>query len=110
MAALQDKAGSYVTPTSHAGELALSARVVKVKELDTSVLDPSAAGAYPITTYSWMFLYPHYANPAKGKAMREYAEWILSQQAQNYGAQLGYLPLSADVTALGREALAGLVY
>jgi len=110
MAALQNKAGSYVTPTSHAGELALSGRVAKVKELDASVLDPAASGAYPITTYSWMFLYPRYADPAKGKAMHDYAEWVLSQQAQDYGAQLGYLPLSADVTALGREALAGLVY
>ena len=42
--------------------------------------------------------------------MRDFAEWTLSQQAQNYGAQLGYLPLSADVTALGTQALAGLVY
>jgi phosphate transport system substrate-binding protein len=79
-------------------------------KLDASVLDPAASGAYPITTYSWMFLYPRHADPVKGKAMRDYAEWVLSQQAQNYGAQLGYLPLSADVTALGREALAGLAY
>ena len=46
----------------------------------------------------------------KGKAMHDFAEWTLSQQAQTYGAQLGYLPLSADVTALGMQALAGLVY
>ena len=93
MAALQNKSGSYITPTTYSGDLALSARVPKVKELDASVLDPTAAGAYPITTYSWMFLYPHYADPAKGKAMRDFAEWVLSPQAQNYGAQLGYLPL-----------------
>jgi hypothetical protein len=42
--------------------------------------------------------------------MRDYAEWALSQQAQSYGAQLGYLPLSADVTALGAQALTGLAY
>jgi ABC-type phosphate transport system substrate-binding protein len=57
-----------------------------------------------------MFLYRRYADQAKGKAMRDFAEWALSPQAQNYGAQLGYLPLSADVTALGTQALAGLVY
>ena len=55
-------------------------------------------------TYRWMFLYPRYADRAKGKAMRDFAEWTLSQQAQNYGAQLGYLPLSPDVTALVRRA------
>ncbi len=110
MAALQNKAGSYITPTANSGEAALSGRVATVKELDASVADPGAPGAYPITTYSWMFLYPRYADHAKGKAIRDFAEWALSPQAQNYGAQLGYLPLSADVTALGTQALAGLAY
>jgi len=110
MAALENNAGSYVRPTSNSGELALSTRVAKVKELDTSVLNPSAAGAYPITTYSWMFLYPRYADPAKGRTVRNFADWVLSQQAQNYGAQLGYLPLTDDITALGKDALAGLAY
>jgi phosphate transport system substrate-binding protein len=75
MAALQNKAGSYITPTEHAGELA----VAQVKELDASVRDSAGPGAYPITTYSWMFLYPRYADPAKGGAMRDFAEWTLSQ-------------------------------
>jgi phosphate transport system substrate-binding protein len=110
MAALQNKAGSYITPTANSGELALSGRVAQVKELDASVADPAGPGAYPITTYSWMFLYPRYADRAKGKAVRDFAEWTLSQQAQNYGAQLGYLPLSSDVTALGKQALAGLTF
>ena len=110
MAALENKSGSYITPTTYSGDLALSARVPEVKQLYASVLDPTAAGAYPITTYSWMFLYPHYADPAKGKAIRGFAEWVLSPQAQNYGAQLGYLPLTGDITALGKDALAGLAY
>ncbi|MGB8528511.1 MAG: phosphate ABC transporter substrate-binding protein PstS [Rhodoplanes sp.] len=110
MAALENKSGSYITPTTYSGDLALSARVPEVKQLDASVLDPTAAGAYPITTYSWMFLYPHYADPAKGKAIRGFVEWVLSPQAQNYGAQLGYLPLTGDITALGKDALAGLAY
>jgi phosphate transport system substrate-binding protein len=104
MAALQNKAGSYITPTANAGELALSGRAAQVKELDASVSDPAAPGAYPITTYSWMFLYPRYGDQAKGKAVREFAEWTLSPQAQNYGAQLGYLPLAPDVAALGRQS------
>jgi phosphate transport system substrate-binding protein len=110
MAAVQNKAGSYITPTANSGELALSGRVAQVNELDASVADPAAPGAYPITTYSWMFLYPRYANRRKGEAMCDFAKWTLSQQAQNYGAQLGYLPLSADVVALGKQAVTGLAY
>ena len=41
MAALQNKSGAFITPTSRSGELALSARVAKVQELAVSVADPS---------------------------------------------------------------------
>jgi phosphate transport system substrate-binding protein len=110
MAALQNKAGAFITPTQHSGELALSGRVAQVKQLAASVTDPAGAGAYPITTYSWMFLYRRYADQARGVAMRDFAQWGLSQPGQNYGAQLGYLPLSDDVVDIGKQALGGLTY
>ena len=108
MAALQNKSGVFITPTGRSGELALSGRVAQVKELDASVADPPGPGAYPITTYSWMFLYPQYRDRAKGVALREFALWGLSQPGQNYGAQLGYLPVSDDVVAIGKQALGPL--
>jgi phosphate transport system substrate-binding protein len=108
MAAVQNKSGAFVTPTANAGQRALSGRVARVKELDASVADPPDAGAYPITTYSWVLLYSQYADRTKGMAVRDFVEWGLSGQAQNYGEQLGYIPLSADVTKLGREAIGGL--
>jgi hypothetical protein len=37
LAAVQNKAGSYIRPTAHSGELALSGRLATVKELDGSV-------------------------------------------------------------------------
>ena len=40
MAALQNKSGAFITPTSRSGELALSGRVAKVQELAVSVADP----------------------------------------------------------------------
>ena len=107
MAALQNKTGAYITPTEHSGEQALSGRVAQLKELAASVADPSSAGAYPITTYSWMFLHGRYPDRVKGAAVRDFAQWGLSQAGQNYGAQLGYLPLSDDVTELGKQALRG---
>ena len=108
MAALQNKSGAFITPTANAGELALSGRVAQVKELDASVADPAGPRAYPITTYSWMLLYPQYRDSAKGVALREFALWGLSQPGQDYGAQLGYLPLSDDVVSIGKKALGAL--
>ena len=105
MAALQNKAGNFVTPTGHAGELGLSGRVAQVQELAASVADPSATDAYPLVTYSWMFIYSRYVDQAKAMALRDFAGWGLSDRGQDYGAQLGYLPLSSDVLGIGRQTL-----
>ena len=98
------RAGVFVAPSEAAAQLALSARVVQVNELERSVVDPAAAGTYPIVSYSWLFLYRNYRDPAKGRAVREFVEWGLGPR-QQYGAEFGYVPLSPDVVALGRTLL-----
>jgi phosphate transport system substrate-binding protein len=108
MAALRNKAGRYITPTLAAGDLALSGRVALVKQLDKSLADPASAGAYPIPSFTWMLLYPAYRDKAKGAALREFAEWVLARRGQDLAARLGYLPLPADVIALGRRELGAL--
>jgi len=108
MATLQNKAGKFITPSATSGDLALSGRVAQVQQLDHSVADPFTAGAYPIPSFSWMLVYPAYREKAKATALREFAEWALSQQAQDIALQLGYLPLPADVIALGKRELGEL--
>jgi phosphate transport system substrate-binding protein len=110
MAALQNRSGEFITPTANSGQLALSGRVAQVKELAASVFDPTSPGSYPITTYSWMLLYPQYRDRAKGAAVQEFAQWALSQVGQNFGAQIGYLPLSDDVVSIGKQALGPVVH
>ena len=51
-----------------------------------------------------MFLYRRYRDPAKAEAVRDFVGWGLAE-GQQYGAELGYIPLSADVVALGRQVL-----
>jgi phosphate transport system substrate-binding protein len=110
MATLQNKAGRFIAPSADTGELALTGRVALVKQLDISVADPATSGAYPIPSYSWMLLYPHYRDATKGAALRDFVEWGLSQQAQEVAAELGYLALPADVIGLGTQTLAHLTY
>jgi phosphate transport system substrate-binding protein len=105
MAALENKSGAFITPTANAGELALSGRVPQVNELAASVSDPADPGAYPITSYSWILLYPQYRDKTKGAAVQEFVRWGLSQPGQRFAAQLGYLPLSDDVVSIGKQVL-----
>jgi phosphate transport system substrate-binding protein len=110
MAALQNRAGKFIAPNADSGDLALSGRVAQVKQLDISVADPVTAGAYPIPSYSWMLLYPHYRDRVKATALHDFVEWSLTRQAQDAAAGLGYLALPADVIGLGTRTLAGLKY
>ncbi len=108
MAILQNKGGRFIAPSAASGDLALSGRVALIQQLDRSVADPFTAGAYPIPSFSWMLIYPAYKDRAKATAVRDFAKWALSQQAQDVAGQLGYLPLPADVIALGNRELSQL--
>jgi hypothetical protein len=46
-----------------------------------------------------------YPDPAKAAVLHEFAGGSPSDRGQDYGAQLGYLPLLPDVLSIGREAL-----
>jgi phosphate transport system substrate-binding protein len=104
MAALQNKSGAFVIASEASAQIALSARVAQVKELEGSVVDPPAVGAYPIVSYSWLFLYRHYRDPSRSRAVRDFVGWGLAD-GQQYGVEFGYIPLSADVIALGQNVL-----
>jgi phosphate transport system substrate-binding protein len=104
MAALENKSGQFVSPGSEAAQLALSARAIEPDQMQESVVDPAAAGAYPIVSYSWLMLYRHYGDEAKAKALQNFVAWGLTE-GQQYAADLGYVALSADVVKVGRQAL-----
>ncbi|MBK5958915.1 phosphate ABC transporter substrate-binding protein PstS [Rhodoplanes elegans] len=104
VATLQNRSGSFVAPSAEAAQLALSARSGQAGELEASVVDPTAANAYPIVSYSWLFLYRTPRDAAKGRAARDFVAWGLTR-GQSLGGELGYVPLTADIVSLGREAL-----
>jgi phosphate transport system substrate-binding protein len=106
MAALQNKAGKFVSPSPSSGQFALAGSMTptNLKDLAALVVDPAAPGAYPIVTYSWIALNRKYLDSLKGVAIREFIDWGLSR-GQTQGADLGYVPLPTGVIYLGKQAL-----
>jgi phosphate transport system substrate-binding protein len=108
MAVLQNKAAAFVEPSDAAGLLALAGASPKTPaDLDSSVIDPSGAGAYPIVTFSWLLLYRQYTDQEKGAALRDFVSWGLSK-GQSFGREFGYIPLPNEVAASGRQALGNI--
>jgi len=106
MAILENKSGNFVGPSLDSGAAALSeARLPQ--NLRAFVPDPSGPDAYPIVTFSWILLRRDYADSAKGNAIRELVRWCL-RDGQQYAAELGYIPLPADVTERDLQALSAI--
>ena len=102
MAWLENKAGTFVEPTLESGQAAL-AGVTLPADLRAWLPDPDGAAAYPIVSYTWMLFYKKYRDPAKAAALRQMVEYCLTD-GQKISAQMGYIPLPANVVAEVRKA------
>lgn len=103
VASLENKSGKFIAPTTESGAAAL-ASVELPDNLRVWPVDPSAPDAYPITTFTWLLLYKKYDDPAKGKALKDFVQYGLTE-GQSVAIPLGYIPLPDAVVARARAVL-----
>jgi phosphate transport system substrate-binding protein len=106
IAALQNRAGQYVSPGGDGGPAAL-AGVQLPADLRAWVLDPDGAKSYPIATYTWMLFYKENKDPKKAAAIRDLVAFCLAD-GQKMSSQMGYIPLPDNVVAAVRKASASI--
>jgi phosphate transport system substrate-binding protein len=106
MAQMQNKAGQFVAPGGEGGTEAL-ASVKLPDDLRAWLPDPEGAGAYPITTYTWLLFYKKNPDPKKAAALRELVDYCLTE-GQKMSAQMGYVPLPASVASAVKKASANI--
>jgi phosphate transport system substrate-binding protein len=105
-AALQNKAGNFVTYNDAAGAKTLEA-VVLPENLRAFIPDPEGADSYPIVSYTWMLVPKKVADPIKAKAMEAMIEYGLNE-GQKVSVELGYVPLPQSVKAKVAAAADGI--
>ncbi len=71
-----------------------------------SITNAPGAGAYPISSFTWLLLYQEPADKDQAKAMNGFLRWALTE-GQKYATELGYAPLpqtlvSREIEALGK--------
>jgi phosphate transport system substrate-binding protein len=69
-----------------------------------SITNATGAGAYPISSFTWLLLFEDATNKTQAKIMVDFLKWALTD-GQSLAAALGYAPLPAEVT---RKELAQL--
>ena len=102
-AALQNKSGEFIKPSLESGSLALNGITLDENLAGTNP-NPTAKGAYPIATLTWVLAYET-GNGRKTEAVKETFRKLLSTEYQEKASVLGYVPLRGDILEKSREAV-----
>jgi len=103
VAALQNKSGQFVLPTAKSGAIALNSIKLDAN-LAGENANPSASGAYPISTLTWILAYKT-GNGAKADDVQKALNYALSAKAQMIADDLGYVPLAGSILNKSRLAV-----
>ncbi|HVB79525.1 MAG TPA: phosphate ABC transporter substrate-binding protein PstS [Candidatus Binataceae bacterium] len=94
-ARVENKAGKFEYPTIETVAAAAASKP-EVSSTDFSIVDAAGENSYPISGYSWVMLYQHPSDPARGKLVRETMEWLVTK-GQAVAKSVDYVPLPENV-------------
>jgi phosphate transport system substrate-binding protein len=106
IAALENKAGVYISPGLEGGQAALANAHIP-ENMIVWLSDPEGRDSYPITTFTWMLFYKKYDDPEKAALLRDMINFCL-EKGQKLSQRVGYIPLPANVIERVRAAAANI--
>ncbi len=102
---VQNAAGQFVRATPDSVTAAAAGAVSQMPaDFRLSITNAPGAGAYPISSFTWLLLYENPKDKAAAKTMADFLRWALTD-GQKYCKDLGYAPLPGGVVKLELEAL-----
>ena len=102
-AALQNFSGEFVTPTSESGAIALNG-ITLDENLAGKNPNPTAKGAYPIATLTWILAY-EMGNGKNTNAIQDTFYKLLSDEYQSKASSLGFVPLKGEILKKSIDAV-----
>lgn len=103
-AAIANRAGAYVTPTTQSITADAAAKPAITAD-DFSIVNQPGPSAYPICGYSWVLVSARQQSQPAGQALVSMLSWLI-HDGQSYAATLGYVPLPPAIQQLAVSALA----
>lgn len=111
-ATIRNQRGEFVAPDANSISAAASGAIPA--DTRCSITNSDAAGAYPISTFTWMIVYKeqNYSNRSKEQAVAtlDLLKYILSDEAQSITSEVHYAPLPAKVKELSTKNLKAVTY
>ena len=102
-ARVRNRNGEFVAASLESMAIAATEAVKMNDDFKVSIVDPPGAGAYPISSFTWLVVPAEIPNPEKRTAIIGFLRWMLGP-GQPQAAALGYLALPKDLVA--REEIA----
>jgi len=105
MPLVENSAGSFPEPGVESVEAAADAvsKIGPNNEISLADLPSTAAGAYPISTYTYVIV-PLESD--KADALKKFITYAISPAGQSYGPDLDFAPLPKQVVAADKKAIA----
>ena len=97
---IQNPAGQFVRPSIESVNAATAATVAKLgpnTDYRVSVVNAPAAGAYPISSFTWLLVYKTQRDTVKGRKLADFLRWAYTEGAASATA-LDFAPLPAAMS------------
>jgi phosphate transport system substrate-binding protein len=85
---VQNAEGEFVKASPEAVTQAAAARRQYAADFRVSITNASGAGAYPISSFTWILLYETPKDTARAKAMVDFMNWALTTARSSPRARL----------------------
>ena len=103
---VKNPAGTFVTPSlASVTAAAASATFAPDTDFRVSITNAPGAEAYPISSFTWFLVRPDMKDGVKAKALKNFLEWVITDEAQQMAVALHYSPLPQPVVALVKERI-----
>ncbi|HEY6839508.1 MAG TPA: phosphate ABC transporter substrate-binding protein PstS [Geobacteraceae bacterium] len=107
-ATLKNKSGAFVEPSIKTTTAAAAGAAKRMPaDYRISLVNQPGKDAYPIVGFTWLLVYEHQKDAAKGKKLVEFLDWEL-KKGQKMASALLYAPLPGNVAKMVEKTIKGI--
>jgi phosphate transport system substrate-binding protein len=101
---VRNSAGNFVKASLESVSAAAASAPKMPPDFRVSITNAPGKDAYPIASFTWLLIPMPSKDPAKGKILNDFLNWMVTDGQKMTGA-LSYAPLPDNVVAKEKEAI-----
>jgi phosphate transport system substrate-binding protein len=102
---VQNASGAFITPSVDSVTAAAAGAAASMPaDFRVSITNAPGAGAYPISSFTWLLLYEDASDKGQARQMKDFMRWALTE-GQKLAPELGYARLPQPVIDMEMKAL-----